>query len=153
MKHPRRMGVAISLTLAIAVIMLMPLPSISSGGGDRTLRVEASSFSYNPGTVRVNPGERVTIELVAKDVVHGLYIDGYGHSIIADPGQTARLSFVADRSGSFRFRCSVTCGALHPFMVGKLVVGRNWLLWRAVALAVLVAAGGVLVTWRRPAWT
>jgi len=59
-------------------------------------------------------GDHVTIDLVSTDVVHGLYLDGYDLNVTADPGQTATLSFVADRSGSFRFRCSVTCGALHP---------------------------------------
>ena len=72
----------------------------------------------------------MTIELAATDVVHGIYIDGYGLSLEADPGKTERMIFTADRPGSFRFRCSVTCGSLHPFMIGKLQVGENSLLWR-----------------------
>jgi heme/copper-type cytochrome/quinol oxidase subunit 2 len=103
----------------------------------------ASSFQYAPAIVRVQPGDRVTLELVSTDVVHGLYLDGYDRRVSADPGQTARLTFVADRTGTFRFRCSVTCGPLHPFMIGKLVVGTNWLAWRAVGLAILAAAAGL----------
>ncbi|MGB3701702.1 MAG: hypothetical protein WA997_10560, partial [Anaerolineales bacterium] len=57
--------------------------------------------------------------------------------------QTNEISFIADQSGSFRFRCSVTCGDLHPFMIGKLHVGTNLLLWRGVGLAVLAALAGV----------
>jgi hypothetical protein len=38
--------------------------------------------------------------------------------------------FVAGRQGSFRFRCTVTCGNLHPFMIGRNQVGQNALLWR-----------------------
>ena len=106
---------------------------------DRHFRIEASSFQYTPEAIHVNPGDHVTIDLVSTDVVHGLYIDGYDLNVTADPGQTATLSFVADRAGSFRFRCSVTCGALHPFMIGKLNVGSNDLLWRAIGLA---RAGG-----------
>jgi nitrous oxide reductase len=81
--------------------------------------------------------DRVTIELTATDVVHGLSIDGYNLSTTADPGQTARLTFIADQEGSFRFRCTVTCGNLHPFMIGKLHVGQNTLLWRASGLSIL----------------
>jgi heme/copper-type cytochrome/quinol oxidase subunit 2 len=73
------------------------------------------------------------------DVVHGFYLDGYGVSVTADPGQTARLTFTADRSGSFRFRCNITCGALHPFMIGKLQVGPNTWLLRAIGLTLLAA--------------
>ena len=53
------------------------------------------------------------------------------------------LTFVADHAGSFRFRCSVTCGPLHPFMIGKLYVGPNWTLLRGSALAVLAAVAGL----------
>lgn len=71
-------------------------------------RIEASQFAYDPGEIVVNPGDTVTIQLVSTDVVHGLYVDGYNISVEADPGQTASLTFVADKPGSFRFRCNVT---------------------------------------------
>jgi heme/copper-type cytochrome/quinol oxidase subunit 2 len=107
--------------------------------------VEASSFAYSPAILHVNPGDRVTIELVSQDVVHGLFIDGYDLEVHADPGQPSRLSFVADQPGSFRFRCSVTCGALHPFMIGQLKVGINWLFWKALGSAVLAALAGLWI--------
>ena len=87
--------------------------------------MEASQFSYSPSATEVNHGDTVTISLTSTDAVHGLYVDGYGVSVQADPGQTASLTFVAKRPGSFRFRCNVTCGALHPFMIGKLTVGQR----------------------------
>ena len=125
--------------LAGAVIVFAPLPVRATQPTLRTFRVEASQYAYAPAILAVNPGDTVTIELVSTDVVHGLYLDGYGVSVTADPGQTARLTFIADKSGSFRFRCNVTCGALHPFMIGKLQVGPNTWLWRAMALTILAA--------------
>ncbi len=118
-----------------------PLPSGAAAPAHRTIRIEASSYQFDPGVVKVNRGDEVTIELVSRDVVHGLFIDGYDLSLSADPGQTQRLTFIADRAGAFRMRCSVTCGALHPFMLGKFQVGPNTLLWRAAALAVLALPG------------
>jgi heme/copper-type cytochrome/quinol oxidase subunit 2 len=106
-------------------------------------RIEASSFAYTPAELDVAPGDTVTFELAATDYVHGLFLDGYELEVQADPGQTAQLTFVADRAGSFRFRCSVTCGPLHPFMIGKLNVGQNWLLLRAMGLAVLAMVAGL----------
>lgn len=80
----------------------------------------------------------MTLELASTDVVHGIYIDGYKIQVSADPGQPQSLSFIADRPGVYRFRCSVTCGAMHPFMIGKLYVGPNWLLVKVLGIAVLV---------------
>jgi heme/copper-type cytochrome/quinol oxidase subunit 2 len=133
------------VVVAGAVIVLAPLSVRAAHPTQRTLRVEASQFAYAPAVLEVNPGDTLTIELVSKDVVHGLYVDGYGVSVTADPGQTARLTFTADKSGSFRFRCNVTCGALHPFMIGKLQVGPNTWLWRAIALTVLAAIAMVVL--------
>ena len=147
MKSGRRIATAMALVLVASAILMAPAPSSRAEPSDRTIRIEATSFAFSPAIVHVNQGDRITVELVAKDVVHGLYIDGYDLSVTADPGQTARLSFVADRTGAFRFRCSVACGALHPFMVGKLRVGRNWLLWQAVALVLLGALAGVVWKW------
>lgn len=121
-----------------------PLPVNAAPPAERTIRLEAKSFEYTPPEIHVSQGDRVTLEIVSTDVVHGIYIDGYGLQASADPGQTAQLTFIADRSGSFRFRCSVSCGALHPFMIGKLKVGPNALLWRGIGLAILAVIAGWL---------
>jgi heme/copper-type cytochrome/quinol oxidase subunit 2 len=42
-----------------------------------------------------------------------------------EEGQTKDIRFTATRPGTYRFRCAVTCGALHPFMIGQLVVEPN----------------------------
>ena len=131
MKRSRVVTTALVLALGAGVIAVAPLPGATAKPANRHFRVEASSFKYIPATIRVNAGDHVTIDLVSTDVVHGLYVDGYDVSVTADPGRTASLSFVANRTGMFRLRCSVTCGAMHPFMIGKLHVGRNELLWRA----------------------
>ena len=128
--------------LAVA-IMVVPNPIALAAPTEQHFRIEASSYQYTPEAIHVNPGDHVTIDLVSTDVVHGLYLDGYDLNVTADPGQTATLSFVADKPGSFRLRCSVTCGALHPFMIGKLNVGSNDLLWRAIGLGVLAMIAGV----------
>jgi heme/copper-type cytochrome/quinol oxidase subunit 2 len=133
------------LALIALAITFLPLPTGTGVPGSRELRIAASQYEYSPTVISVNQGDRVTIELASADVVHGLYLDGYDLEVTVDPGQTARLSFIADKSGTFRFRCSVTCGPLHPFMIGKLKVGNNTLLWRGLALAVLAAAAGL---WR-----
>lgn len=119
------------------VVAFAPLPALPVAPQERTFQIEAQQFAYSPSEMHVNPGDTVTIQLLSTDVVHGLYIDGYGVSVEADPGQTTTITFVADKPGSFRFRCNITCGAIHPFMIGKFSVGSNDWLYRSIGLAVL----------------
>jgi heme/copper-type cytochrome/quinol oxidase subunit 2 len=127
--------------MAGLVVAFAPLPVQPIMPQVRTFRIDARQFAYSPSELKVNPGDTVNIQLVSTDVAHGLYVDGYDLSIEADPGQTQTLSFVADKSGSFRFRCNITCGAMHPFMIGKLTVGANNWLFRSIGLAALAVVG------------
>ena len=131
--------------LAALVVAFAPFPAAADQQPtERLFRLAASQYTYAPAQLHVNPGDTVTIELISTDAVHGLYVDGYGVSVESDPGQTASLTFVADRPGSYRFRCNVTCGALHPFMIGRLTVGNNTTLYRGIGLTLLGAVGVVL---------
>ena len=131
--------------MAGLVVVFAPLPVPPIAPQARTYRIDARQFAYSPSELNVNAGDTVTIQLVSTDVIHGLYIDDYDLWVEADPGQTATLTFLANKPGSFRFRCNVTCGAMHPFMIGKLTVGTNQWLYRSVGLAA-VAVMGLLVS-------
>lgn len=132
------------IAMAGLVVAFTPMPVQSVAPQTRTFRIEARQFAYSPSELKVNAGDTVTIQLVSNDVVHGLYVDGYGVAVEADPGQTKTLTFVVDKPGSFRFRCNITCGAMHPFMIGRLTVGSNEWLFRSTGLAA-VAVLGVIV--------
>jgi heme/copper-type cytochrome/quinol oxidase subunit 2 len=128
------------LMLAFAPLLVQPITP-----QERTFRIDARQFAYSPSELDVNPGDTITLQLVSNDVVHGLYVDGYDISLQADPGETATLTFIADKRGSFRFRCNVTCGAMHPFMIGKLSVGKNEWLIRSLGLAVIAVLGVIVL--------
>jgi len=134
------------LGIAALIVALAPLSfKPSTPSMEHFFHIEAGDFAYSPAILHVNPGDKVNIELTSTDVVHGLYVDGYDVSLTADPGQPATLTFIADRPGTFRLRCSVTCGALHPFMTGKLQVGPNLLLWRGIGLAFVAFLGIIFI--------
>jgi heme/copper-type cytochrome/quinol oxidase subunit 2 len=139
-------GVTIALVL---VALLAPLPVMGAAPQERHVTISARSFAFEPGTVRVNRGDTVIVNLESTDVVHGLYVDGYGVATQAEPGRPGQLTFVADRGGAFRFRCNVACGNLHPFMIGKLVVGPNLTWLRAIAATLITAVGALAVFWVR----
>lgn len=89
---------------------------------ERHIEVIAKRFSYAPNIITLNRGDKVTIRLVSDDVHHGLYIDGYDLNTTAYPGSDGNITFRADKTGTFVFRCSITCGEHHPYMVGTLKV-------------------------------
>ncbi len=143
------LGWIVLLAVLALLTIFVPLPLHTLAPIDRHIRIEASMFQFTPGEIQINPGDRVTIELVSKDVVHGFSLDGYNFDLKADPGQTATGIFVANQAGVFRFRCSVACGNLHPFMIGKLQVGPNLLLIRGIAFG-LLAIAAALLSLRKP---
>ena len=129
--------------------LLAPLPVMGAAPQERHVTISARSFAFELGTVRVNRGDRVIVDLESTDVVHGLYVDGYGVATQAESDRPGQLTFVADRSGAFRFRCNVACGNLHPFMIVKLVVGPNLIWLRAIAATLITAVGAMVVFWKR----
>ena len=135
------------LALALVVAWL-PLDSLAAAPATRQVTIRAGQFAFDPPVLRVNRGDRVIITLQAMDVVHGWYLDSYDVNARMLPGVSSRVDFVADRPGKFRYRCSVSCGNLHPFMVGEMVVSPNEGLLRSIGL-ILVAVAAALVYLRR----
>ena len=116
---------------------------------EKFFEVKAKKFSYTPNIIEVNKGELVRIRLVSEDVHHGFFIDGYGISTSAHPGQEGSLKFTADKPGRFSFRCSVTCGEFHPYMVGYLVVKPNSRYHFFALSVIFIGAVNLLLVFRK----
>ncbi len=128
---------------------------------DRSFIITAQKYAYDPPVLQVNRGDRIHVRLVAKDNTHGFYLEGYdveakmrpenGTFWARQPSQggdykeVEEISFVASRPGKFRYRCSITCGYMHPFMQGELIVRPNYLYSTAVGLSVGMALGMLLL--------
>jgi heme/copper-type cytochrome/quinol oxidase subunit 2 len=140
--RPLILQVLVFALLGVGVLVVpMPAPQNPT---TRHLTLGATQFEFVPGRIEVNQGDTIMIDMMASDVVHGFHLDGYGIDERLEPGITTHVTFVAVQVGKFRFRCSVSCGSLHPFMIGELVVGPNAPFWRMVGV-VLVALLGILV--------
>jgi heme/copper-type cytochrome/quinol oxidase subunit 2 len=132
---------------------------------ERNITITAHKYAYDPPTLQVNRGDRVHIRLVSKDVTHGFYLEGYDLDAKVRPDnptfwmrrpaeekeykEVEEISFVANRPGKFRYRCSITCGYMHPFMQGELIVKPNYLFSTSVGLSLALAVGMLLIL-RRP---
>ena len=133
-----------SLVLALAIplfIRLVPLPIRT-----HTIVLEAKKYGYSPSRIVVNKGDSVILKPTSLDVTHGFYLDGHALEFIIKPqgvnylkytweddagklntdwDKVREVEFVAQKAGKFIFRCTQTCGNLHPFMSGELIVRPN----------------------------
>ena len=136
--------IILTLTLVLlipAAIRLLPLQ-----GRTHTVSLTAQKYGYSPSRIVVNKGDTVVLKPTSKDVTHGFLLDGYPVEFIikqqginylkytweddegkrqTDWDKVSEIEFVADKAGKFTFRCTQTCGNLHPFMTGELIVRPN----------------------------
>ncbi len=147
--EPKRKRISIvALTiLGVLAVLVAPLPIFASTPQARRIEINARQFAYEPAMLSVQRGDTITFHLESLDATHGLFVDGYDVNIQAEPGKSAEVTFVADKEGTFKFRCSVSCGTLHPFMIGELDVEPNVPLTRAILVTLVVAVGATIYFW------
>ena len=166
MKTPaRRLRHVLALVVFVALVALGGLIGLLAGSHTaspqtRRFVVHARQYAYDPPVIRVNRGDTVRLRLVSDDVVHGFYLEGHDLDVDILPlepkvlrrwpsrpdevEEVDEVVFVADKEGKFRYRCSHTCGFLHPFMLGELIVGPNRLLPTSLGMTLGMLVGGFL---------
>ena len=102
-----------------------PAQELPPGGGyglkppDETGKWVVETYRFDPGTVVVNEGDTVTLEIVGiNGTAHPIRIEGYDITTLLKRGEIQRLTFVADKPGIFR----IVCNAHKPTMQADLVV-------------------------------
>lgn len=71
----------------------------------------------------VNKGDTVVIRVNSADTTHSFSIPDLNIDAgIFKAGFPAEVTFVADKSGSYMFRCREFCGPGHPALFARLVV-------------------------------
>jgi len=105
----------------------------------QVVEMTAKKYAYSPEEIRVKKGTRVHLKIRATDRTHGFKIQLYpeGTPEKGEPGlriadnqinfkleenQERTIEFVAERPGTYIFRCSVFCGMGHRGMNGKVIV-------------------------------
>lgn len=99
---------------------------IVRNGKNVEVSMAALRSSFEPWKIEVNKGDKVTIYLTnieqTTDELHGFGLSEYNINVVADPGETKVIEFVADKAGVFPFYCTNFCSALHQEMQGYLLV-------------------------------
>ena len=91
-------------------------------GEVKEFKMIAKQFSFEPGVIEVNKGDKVRLIVTSIDVPHGIGIPEYGINERLDPGKRVTIKFIAEKEGTFTTFCSVFCGSGHSNMKGKIIV-------------------------------
>lgn len=102
-----------------------PAQQLPSGSGynlivpDDSGKWVVETYRFTPGTIVVNEGDSVTLEVLGVNgVEHPIVIEEYGISTVLKRGEVQRLNFVADKPGVFKIICTIHA----PSMQADLVV-------------------------------
>lgn len=89
----------------------------------RDIAMIASRFKFEPETLQVTEGDRVRLTLRSTDTEHGFSIKKLNVRVaVPKTGEAVTVEFIADRPGTYEFKCSEYCGSGHGRMKGALVV-------------------------------
>jgi len=114
-------------------------PISGTAESPQVILVSAKKYEFSPNEIHVKKGTRVQLNLRTDDSAHGLKLNLYPEGTRGDgnpgllfdspqgnakvkKGQERIIEFVAVRTGTYDFKCSVQCGSGHRRMTGKLIV-------------------------------
>ena len=107
---------------ASASASMSPEASASGQMTVKSFTVVASNFKFTPSTITVKKGDTVKITFQNSGGSHDFVIDEFKiHSKIIPSGASETVQFVADKSGSFFYYCSVA-NHRQMGMQGTLIV-------------------------------
>ncbi|PIT86450.1 MAG: hypothetical protein COU33_03110 [Candidatus Magasanikbacteria bacterium CG10_big_fil_rev_8_21_14_0_10_43_6] len=86
------------------------------------LNLTGKNFAFSQKEIRVKKGDTVTINFTSESGLHDWVVDEFSaQTTKVKDGESASVTFVADKAGSFEYYCSV--GSHRELgMVGKLIV-------------------------------
>ncbi|HEX2715452.1 MAG TPA: cupredoxin domain-containing protein [Candidatus Acidoferrales bacterium] len=107
----------------------------------QVIEITARKYEFAPSEIRVKKGTRVQLKIRALDRTHGFRLglrpegaaesgplglrfdqEGSQDNWKVEKGQERLVEFVAERPGTYPFKCSVFCGLGHRGMKGAFVV-------------------------------
>ena len=154
----KKAWILIILTLIAAVAIPLSIQLLPAKTRTHTLALEAKKYGYSPSRIIVNKGDKIVLKPTSLDATHGFLLDGHPVEFImrkgaaflkytwededgklqADWDRVSEVEFVTDKAGKFTFRCTQTCGNLHPFMTGELIVKPNNPYYLFISLSIWV---------------
>ena len=103
-----------------------PNEGVKPTGVIREYTITAEQWEFTPNTIEADLGDTLRIEVLGLDDGagggHAFSLSAFGINKVIRKDNSVVLEFVAEKSGSFTFSCSVPCGTGHGGMRGTLKV-------------------------------
>ena len=131
----------LSLVAAFCAPLFAPRSAAQSAGNSEAVQVitvTAKKYEFDPSPIRVKQGTKVRLNTTASDHAHGVKISPFAEGtekgdpglVFSSPqdctkiekGQSATVEFLAQKAGTYHFRCCTVCGFHHRSMKGELIV-------------------------------
>ncbi len=115
--------IALATTVCAAPAVTEPAQSESALG---PIAITASNYKFAPARIEGVVGEKLTLQLVSAEGVHGFGSKELGiPSTILTPGRTVEISFTPSKPGTFKTQCTIICGPEHDGMAITVAVRAN----------------------------
>jgi len=88
----------------------------------KKVKMYARNWVWTPKEIRVKLGTRVIIDFISEDASHAFELKAYKIKVNLPQDKRGQVEFIADKVGTFRWRCSRPCGNGCAKMNGKLIV-------------------------------
>ena len=90
----------------------------SANGEVKEFTISAKNFVFDLQEIKVSKGDTVKVTLKNAEGNHAIKFEGYNKEVQGNK----TISFVADKTGEFKYMCSIFCGTGHDKMTGMLIV-------------------------------
>jgi cytochrome c oxidase subunit 2 len=134
MKQPSNWSLLVGIVVVLSAIGLADAPAAMDVAQEtaettsaeeapvKKVKMYARNWKWTPEEIRVKRGTRVIIDFVSEDASHAFELKAYKIKVNLPQDKRGQVEFVANKTGTFRWRCSRPCGNGCPKMTGKLIV-------------------------------
>ena len=111
---------AIAVTLAIA-------PHAAAGEEEqaaprKVIKMTVENWKWVPNKVKVEKGTILVLHIRSYDATHRFDLKTFGQKVTLPQSKVTEVEFLADKVGTFKWKCGRPCGDGCPKMTGKLTV-------------------------------
>ena len=88
----------------------------------RDFKLYVQDWAWDPSTLRVGVGTKVILYIHSFDASRTFELKEFGLKVPLPEGKTVKAEFLADRAGTFTWRCGRPCGDGCAKLKGTLIV-------------------------------